>query len=33
VKGLEPGEQDELRKLLKKLGKGIADGGGERSSC
>ena len=33
VKGLEPGEQDKLRTLLKKLGKGIADGGGERSPC
>jgi MarR family 2-MHQ and catechol resistance regulon transcriptional repressor len=33
VQSLEHGERDQLRTLLKKLGKGIADGGGVSESC
>jgi MarR family 2-MHQ and catechol resistance regulon transcriptional repressor len=33
VEGLESDERDELRGLLKKLGKGIAAGGGEPDTC
>ena len=33
VQGLGADERDELRALLKKLGKGIADGGGDGNAC
>ncbi len=33
VQGLGAEERDDLRALLKKLGKGIADGGGDGSAC
>jgi MarR family 2-MHQ and catechol resistance regulon transcriptional repressor len=33
VEGLESRERGELRTLLKKLGRGIADGGGNSTSC